>query len=190
MNVETLARHARNAASALGAAALVAVLAAGCGSETSSSGEPDSTDATETAEPAVLEVEDSWAKAVNEGMTAVFGTLVNEGESEVRVMSASSPVAGMTELHEVVSEDGEQKMRPKEDGFVVPAGDKHLLEPGADHVMLMELTEPLKPGDTVDVELTLESGAAYEFTAQVKEFAGADENYRLGGDESAGGADE
>ena len=44
-------------------------------------------------------------------------------------------------------------MQPKPGGFIVPAGGELVLQPGADHVMLMALTAPLESGTSATVTL-------------------------------------
>ena len=114
-------------------------------------------------------------------MTAMFGTLKNSGAKEITVVSASSPAAGQVELHEVVGQPGSTTMRPKEDGFVIPAGGSHVLAPGGDHIMLMDLKGPLQAGADVEVTLSFNDGSSLPFTAQVRDFQGAAENYQPGG---------
>lgn len=127
-------------------------------------------------------VTDQWVKAAPTGMTGLFGTLKNAGEHEVNVVSASSPVAGKVELHEVVGQaGGGSVMQPKEGGFLIPAGGTHVLAPGADHIMLMELKQPLQVGKDVEVALRFEDGSTLPFTAQVRDFSGADETYKPAG---------
>lgn len=52
-----------------------------------------------------------------------------------------------------------------------------MLQAGGDHIMLMDVTSPLTPGADTDITLTFEDGSSSTFTAQVREFAGAQENY-------------
>ncbi|MCV2396296.1 copper chaperone PCu(A)C [Actinotalea sp. M2MS4P-6] len=142
--------------------ALVATLAA-CGST------PGGTDG--------LTVTDAWVKAADSGMTGAFGMLVNDTDNDITITAASSDVARM-ELHEMAMNDaGEMVMRPKEGGFVVPAHGTHELAPGGDHIMFMDLTTALQPGDEVTVTLTTSDGETYTFDAAVRTFTGADENY-------------
>ncbi|NLU83588.1 copper chaperone PCu(A)C [Rhodococcus sp. HNM0569] len=125
-----------------------------------------------------LVVREQWVKAAGSGATAAFAELQNTGDDDVRIVGASSPAAGHVELHEVADDgSGTPVMREKDGGFVVPAGETHLLAPGADHVMLMDVTSVSSPG--VDVELTLEfeDGSRVTFTAQARDFAGAQEHY-------------
>lgn len=125
----------------------------------------------------VVTVQDPWVKATEEDMTAVFGTLVNTGDHEVTVTGASSPVAPVVEIHEVVMSGGAMAMQEKADGITIPAGGSHLLEPGGDHLMLMELTQPIHPGDEVSITLTFADGTTLEFQAVAKPFAGGEETY-------------
>ncbi|REJ04147.1 copper chaperone PCu(A)C [Microbacterium bovistercoris] len=128
-------------------------------------------------------IEDAWAKAADDGMTAVFGTLVNKGGDDTTVVSAQTEAAEMTELHETVQNDaGEMTMRPIEGGLPLAHDAKAVLEPGGDHIMLMGLTAPLKAGDEVTVTLTFSDDSTYEFTAPVKDYSGANENYEEGGE--------
>ncbi|MFW0774945.1 copper chaperone PCu(A)C [Paenarthrobacter nitroguajacolicus] len=148
----------------------------GCGQENA----PSTTAASSpsASAPAALTVSETWAKALESGMTPVFGTIENTTEKEITVSGASTAAAKVAELHETVSgSDGSMKMQPKEGGFVIPAKGTFKLEPGANHIMLMDLTQPVKPGDDITVELQLADGGTTTFTAQVKDFAGANEEY-------------
>jgi copper(I)-binding protein len=149
---------------------------------------PPANDAPAESAPAgdSVTIEDGWVKSADEGMSAAFGTLVNDSDQEVTVVSAESSAATMLELHETVeNEAGEMVMREIEGGFVIPAGGSIALEPGADHLMFMDLTAPLKAGDTVSVTLTFSDDSTYEFEAPVKDYSGANENYE-DGDEHEG----
>ncbi|QVQ50810.1 copper chaperone PCu(A)C [Spiractinospora alimapuensis] len=167
----------------LSALALATLLAAGCSTTDADPADPDAAPAGDTEESAQADsvsVTDPWIKAAtaDDGMTALFGDLTNEGDAEVRVVAASTEIADTVELHEVTEgEDGNSSMREIEDGFPVEAGDERPLEPGADHVMLMDLTEDLEPGMEVTVVLEFEDGSTAEVTAPVKDFEGANEEY-------------
>jgi copper(I)-binding protein len=122
-------------------------------------------------------VVDAWVKAADDGMTAAFGRLANAGTDDARIVSATTPAAAMVELHEVVPDGGAMTMRPKDGGFVVPAGADVELRPGGDHLMLMDLTGPLRPGSDVEIVATFEDGSTLPISAQVRDFPGADEHY-------------
>ena len=78
-------------------------------------------------------------------------------------------------------------MRPKDGGFVIPADGSHALVPGGDHIMLMDLKQPLAVGSDVSLTVEFEDGSSLPFTAQVRDFRGAGEDYQPGGAPAAGG---
>ncbi|MER2135133.1 MAG: copper chaperone PCu(A)C [Arthrobacter sp.] len=164
---------------ALAAASLAVSAAAltGCGSSTPAA---EATPAADGA--AALSMSGAWAKAAEAGgMTGAFGTLENSGSEDLTVVAASSPAASAVELHEVaMDDDGAMVMREIEGGFVVPAGDAYLLEPGASHLMLMGLTDGLLAGDTVTITLELADGSTLDVDAVAKDFAGGNESYGTG----------
>lgn len=125
-----------------------------------------------------LRIDDAWVKAADDGMSAAFGVLVNEGEEDVTVTSVTSAASPMIELHETVeNEAGEMVMREIAGGFVVPAGGSLALEPGGNHIMMMDLSEPLEAGGEVAFTVTLSDDSTFEFAAPVKDYSGANENY-------------
>jgi copper(I)-binding protein len=152
------------------AVVVVLVLVSGCGSQ-----------ARDESMAAGVTVGDQWVSAADTGMAAMFGTLTNAGAREARIISGSSPAAGRVEVHEVVPDvGGSNVMQPKAGGIAIPADGAHDLTPGGDHVMLMDLTGPLRPGADVEVVLTFEDGSTLPVTAQARDFPGADEEYQHG----------
>ncbi|MFJ6531295.1 copper chaperone PCu(A)C [Microbacterium sp. NPDC091662] len=149
---------------------------------------PESSPTESASRPAgdAVTIDDAWVKSAEEGMSAGFGTLVNSGDDDVTVVSVTSEASNMLELHETVeNEAGEMVMREKDGGFVIPAGGKLALEPGGNHIMMMDLTGPLAAGSDVTFALTFSDDSTYEFTAPVKDYSGANENYE-GGEEQDG----
>ena len=149
---------------------------------------PESAPKESVSRPAgdVVTIEDAWVKSAESGMSAAFGTLVNSGEDDVTVVSVASDASSMLELHETVeNEAGEMVMREIDGGFIIPAGGKLALEPGANHIMMMDLTGPLTAGSDVTFTLTFSDDSTYEFSAPVKDYSGANENYE-GGEDTEG----
>jgi copper(I)-binding protein len=149
----------------------------GCGSSDSTTGAAASSASASASTSVGLDVRDPWVKAADSGMTAAFATLVNKGTTDLTVVSASSSVSPM-ELHEMTMENGSMVMKRKEGGFVIKAGASHVLEPGGDHLMLMNLSKPVKAGDDVTITLTFADGSSTQFTAVGKPFTGANESYQ------------
>jgi copper(I)-binding protein len=148
----------------------------------------DDTAATATAADG-FGITDPWIKAatVDDGMTAVFGEIANGSDTDVTIVSAAHEAAGEIELHEGVTDGAETTMREIEGGFPIPAGGTRVLEAGGDHIMLMDLREDLEPGTESTVTVEFSDGSTAEFTAPVKEFAGANEEYDGGHGEEGHG---
>ncbi len=162
---------------------VAAVLAlAGCGSQSTVAPAAAPAAAPATSAAPTLTITDPWVKTAKKGMSAAFGTLVNNTDAEVTVVSVVSPLSPKVELHEVVDAAGKTIMRPKEGGIVIPPRGTHRLQPGGDHIMLMGVTEAVKPGAEIPFTLNLKDGRTLEFTAVGKDFAGGQENYRPGTD--------
>lgn len=178
---------------AAGAAATLLLTACG-GSQPSASGSPSASaspsttaaataggSSTGTAAGGELSISDAWVKATEGAedptMTAAFGVLQNNTDKPLTIVSASTSASSHTELHEMAMDDGAMVMRPVAGGIPVPAGGTTTLGPGGLHVMIMDVTEPIKVGDDVTVTLTADDGSTLEFTALAKDFAGADESY-------------
>ncbi|TFD81547.1 copper chaperone PCu(A)C [Cryobacterium sp. Sr8] len=125
-----------------------------------------------------LAIDGAWMKAADGGMSAAFGVLENTGDEDVTIVSAATPASATVELHETVANDsGEMVMQETDGGYVVPAGDSFELAPGANHIMLMGLANPVKAGDEVTFTLTLSDGSIFEFDAPAKDFSGGNESY-------------
>ncbi|MBU8861368.1 MULTISPECIES: copper chaperone PCu(A)C [unclassified Micromonospora] len=177
----TTSRRFLRPAALIGAAVLAASVTA-CGSSgTPSAATPTSASASASADAAagVLTVRDPWVKAADKGMTAAFGTLVNDGDADVTITKAATEVSPM-ELHEMTMKDGKMVMQAKDGGIVIKARSSTTLEPGGDHLMLMNLAKPVKAGDELSFTLTFADGRTQTFTAVAKPFTGAQESYAPG----------
>ena len=111
-------------------------------------------------------------------MTASFMTLVNPSDANVSRVGASTSVAGMAQVHEMVKgADGASVMQEAKNGVVVPAGSHLHLTPGSYHVMLMMLKQKLPVGSEVTLELTFSNGSSKTVTAPVKVFTEEQDHY-------------
>ena len=137
-----------------------------------------------------LSVVDPWTKATDGEMTGSFGTLRNDSDTPLHIVSVSSDAAPRTELHEMAEgADGQMSMRQAPDGLTVPAQGSLELVPGGNHIMLMDLTDPVEAGAEVAYTLTLEDGSTLEVTSVARPFTGANESYHGGEASSASGSD-
>ena len=116
-------------------------------------------------------VQDPYARpAPNAGGNGgAFMVIANNGSQADRLLSAASPVAKMTELHETVTENNVMKMVHQPQGFEIPAGGKVELKPGGKHIMLMNLVAPLEAGQTIQITLKFEKAGEQTIAVPVRE---------------------
>ena len=182
------ARMGTLATTAVAAAAALAALAGCTSADEAPSGAtrspsvsaPAAGPGAESEQAVPVAIRDAWVKTTTSGKTGIFGTLVNNTGTETTAVAATSDAAEKMELHEVTSINGKRVMRPKKGGFAVPANGTHELRPGGDHLMLMGVTAPIRPGDEIPVTLTFKDGRTLHFTAVAKDFAGGNESYHPG----------
>lgn len=100
-------------------------------------------------------VKDPWVRGTvpQQKATGMFAQITSTGGG--KLVSASSPVANIVEIHEMAMEGDVMKMRAIP-GLDLPAGKAVDLKPGGYHVMLIDLKQALKTGDTVPVKLVIE----------------------------------
>ncbi|WP_260260506.1 copper chaperone PCu(A)C [Vibrio intestinalis] len=103
----------------------------------------------------------------NAATSAVFVELMNPTDIDRTIVSASTPVAGKVELHDVINEGDVMKMRQVKQ-ITIPAQSKTSLEPGSLHIMLFELNKPLIEGGSIDVEVVFANGHKQIFSAPIK----------------------
>ena len=135
-----------------------------------------------THDHAEVHISDDWVKAADEGMTGAFASMENDTDKTLNITKVSSSVSTETQLHETVTKsDHSSMMQEVTDGFTLKSGETMLLEPGGNHIMLMNLEKPLLPGDEVTFTLHFDDESTQDFTAVVKEFEGANESYESHG---------
>lgn len=184
----------RRSATVLALASVCALGVTACASETPAAPAPEaSTSNTDAAvghqeHGAVVTVTDPWIKATDAHMTGVFGTIKNNSDAPLTIESVDFDGAGKVELHEtIIGQDGSSVMQPAEGGFTIPAGGEFKLEPGANHIMLMDLTKPIEVGASYDLTIHFNDGSTTTMTAIAKEYTGAQESYAPDGSLTNGG---
>jgi hypothetical protein len=120
-----------------------------------------------TAAFAQVEVKDAWARATVPGQKATGAFMKLTAKDGAKLVSASSPAAGVTEVHEMKMEGDVMKMRAIP-GLDLPAGKTVELKPGGYHVMLMDLKAPLAKDTMVDVTLVFKDAKGAESKQDVK----------------------
>ena len=121
-----------------------------------------------SASGAQTTVTDAWIRGTvaQQKASGLFARLTSAQGG--RLVSVSTPVAGLVEIHEMSMAGDVMKMRALPNGLVLPAGKAVELKPGGYHVMLMDLKQQLKAGDTVTVTWVLEGADKKRETVEVK----------------------
>lgn len=114
-----------------------------------------------------LTIDHPWSRELppNAPAGAAYFTLKNQGAAADRLLGVSTPRAQKSELHTHVHQDGLMKMQ-RVPAVEIPAKGEVAFQPGANHVMLFGLTQPLKAGE--QFPLTLEFEKAGKVEVQVK----------------------
>jgi hypothetical protein len=121
-----------------------------------------------TAAFAQTTVKDPWIRGTvaQQKATGLFAQITSVQGG--KLVSAASPVAGVVEVHEMAMDGTVMKMRALANGLELPAGKVVELKPGGYHVMLMDLKQAMKPGDTVPVTLVIEGKDGKKETLELK----------------------
>jgi copper(I)-binding protein len=116
-----------------------------------------------------LRIAHAFARATPPGAMSggAYLTIENQGAAAATLLSATSPIAGAVELHQMSMDGGVMSMRAVR-AIEVPPGSKLELKPGGYHLMLLDLKQPLKPGEKFPLKLTFESLGAVEVAVEVE----------------------
>jgi copper(I)-binding protein len=113
-------------------------------------------------------VKDAWIRGTvpQQKATGMFASVTSTAGGTL--VSGSSPVAGVVEIHEMAMDGNVMKMRALPKGLDLPAGKAVELKPGGYHVMMMDLKQQLKEGDTVPLTLVVEGKDGKKETLELK----------------------
>jgi copper(I)-binding protein len=105
-----------------------------------------------------LVIESPWARATPKGATIGGGYLEikNNGTTADRLIRGSVSVAKLIQIHNMTVENGIAKMREVTAGIEIKPGGTIKSEPGASHLMFVNLMQPLHEGEKVRGTLTFE----------------------------------
>jgi periplasmic copper chaperone A len=113
-------------------------------------------------------VTDAWARATVQGQKATGAFMKITAKDNAKLVSASSPVAGVVEIHEMKMEKDVMKMAALPNGLDLPAGKAVELKPGGYHVMLMDLKAPLAKDTSVPMTLTFQDAKGVKSNVELK----------------------
>jgi len=88
--------------------------------------------------------------------TTLFRSMTVMSKENAKLIAASTPVAGIVEIHEMKMDKDVMKMAALPNGLDLPAGKAVDLKPGGYHIMLMDLKLPLNKDVGVPLTLTFQ----------------------------------
>jgi len=112
-------------------------------------------------------VKDAWVRSTVAPQKATGAFMQITSAQGGKLVSAQSPLAGVTEVHEMAMDGNVMKMRAVP-ALELPAGKAVDLKPGGYHVMLMDLKQPLKEGESVPLTLVVEGKDGKRETLELK----------------------
>ena len=119
------------------------------------------------AQTAAVKVEGAWARASVPGQKGTGAFMKLTAKDGAKLVGASSPAAGVTEVHEMKMEGDVMKMRAVP-ALELPAGKPVELKPGGYHVMLLDLKAPLAKDTVVPITLVFKDSKGAESRLELK----------------------
>ena len=109
-----------------------------------------------------IDVKDAWARTSVQGQKATGAFMKITAKDGAKLISVSSPVAGVAAVHEMKMDGDVMKMRAVQGGLDLPAGKTVEFKPGGSHVMLMDLKATLPANSTVPLTLVFKNAMGVE----------------------------
>jgi copper(I)-binding protein len=111
--------------------------------------------AAETYTVGAIEVANPWARATPKGapVGGAYMTITNKGTEADRLVGASTPAAGLAQVHQMSMDNGVMTMRPVEGGLEIKPGQTVVLAPNSFHIMMTGLKQPMAQGEHVKATL-------------------------------------
>ena len=115
-----------------------------------------------------VEVKDAWVRTSVQGQKATGAFMKITAKDGTKLVSVTSPAAGVSEVHEMKMDGDIMKMRAVQGGLDLPAGKTVELKPGGYHVMLMDLKAALPKDSTVPLTLVFKDAKGVESKVELK----------------------
>ena len=109
---------------------------------------------------AEITIDNEWARVTPSGTGSVYMKIINTGNGDDKLISASSDKAGMVMIHRSIREGNISKMIHIHDGITIHSN--------SSHIMLMNLDKNLSLGDKISVVLNFEKNNSLEIMPVAK----------------------
>ena len=114
-----------------------------------------------------IAISQPWVRATVGGQKATGAFMVIKADHDTRLMAVSTPIAGVSQVHEMAMQDNVMRMSEMKQGLPVPKGQTVELKPGGNHLMLMDLNTSPKVGQNVSLTLTFQDSTGQTQTVEV-----------------------
>lgn len=105
-----------------------------------------------------IKVTDAWVRATHPGQQTGAAYLTIKSEKAATLIKVETPAAKHAEIHSMEMKEGIMIMREME-SLTLPENQDVLLAPGGNHIMLMNLKQPIKAGEKVPLKLSIKRGS-------------------------------
>jgi copper(I)-binding protein len=121
-----------------------------------------------TAVAPVVEAAGAWVRWLPADLPAAgYVTLTNQGSTTLTLVGVSSPDYADVEMHQTLDNHGMSEMRPVESLVLKPRATVRFAE-GGYHLMLMQATRQLHPGDRVQIIFRFSDGRTMPVPFEVR----------------------
>lgn len=101
-------------------------------------------------------VQDAWVRATVPGQKSGGAFMRLTSSSDVTLVGARSPAAGVVEIHGMAMDETTMTSRMRlVQGIELPAGQPVALKPGGYHVMLLDLKDTVRAGQKLKLTLVV-----------------------------------
>ena len=111
-------------------------------------------------------ISDSWVRPTVAGQKATGAFMKITAKENSKLLSVSSPIAGVAEVHEMKMEKDVMKMAAIA-SLDLPAGKAVELKPGSYHIMLMDLKLPVEKGAKLPLTLRFQDAKGGKFQVEL-----------------------
>ena len=129
--------------------------------------------ASEKSTSSALAITEAWTRDSG-GRTisgAIYLKVSNKSDQPITITGVSTPAATRAEIHRSFMENNIMRMAHQAE-LVIGAGSDIAFKPGGYHIMLMQLTSPLKEGETITFSLSLKDGGTVSANSNITSLFG------------------
>lgn len=117
-----------------------------------------------------FKVMDAWARTAALGENgAVYFIISNATDTDDILLNANTDVASAAEVHMSMADSNGVMSMKMQEAVPVPAQQEIIFKPGGLHVMLVNLTQDLKAGDTITLILNFKEAGSVSLEVPVEE---------------------